>query len=224
MVQSCYTTLIDEPDFKNMQKNAYPIVLCFNGKDHFTPTKPSSESKFYTWKLNKELGPIVSVSLLVIEELDKHKLAPAVLTAINQLEDTICQTLPVISPTSLSSHLKAVAVWNKAGPLHRGPVLQPGGEHIFSSHTQPAPDPASTSTQPSLPDTDQPESEQPRVKKRPPKKYVCHHCGVVKPRKPDLNGHLWKVHREGEPIICERPPCTGQSFSSKATLKKQVEG
>ena len=49
------------------------MVLCFNGKDHFTPTKPSSESKFYSWKLNKELGPIVSASLLVIEELDKHK-------------------------------------------------------------------------------------------------------------------------------------------------------
>ena len=89
MVQLCHTTLIDAPDFQNMQKNAYPIVPCFNGKDHFTPTKPISESKFYTWKLNKELGPIVSASLLLIE-LDKHKLAPAVLTAINQLEDTIC--------------------------------------------------------------------------------------------------------------------------------------
>ena len=53
---------------------------------------------------------------------------------------------------------------------------------------------------------------------------MCHHCGVVKPRKPDLTGHLWKVHREGEPIICERPPCTGQSFSTRAALKKHVEG
>ena len=132
MVQLCHTTLIDKPDFQNMQKNAYPIVLCFNRKDHFTPTKPSSELKFYSWKLNKELEPIVSASLLVIEELDKHKLAPAVLTAINQLEDTICQTLPVISPTSLSSHLKAVAARNKAGPLHRGPVLQPSGEQVSS--------------------------------------------------------------------------------------------
>ena len=137
MVQSCHTTLIDEPDFQNMQKNAYTIVLCFNGKDHFTPTKPSSESKFYSWKLNKELGPIVSASLLVIEELDKHKLAAAVLTAINQLEDTICQTLPVFSPTSLSSHLKAVAARNKTGPLHRGPVLQSGGEQVSSSDVQP---------------------------------------------------------------------------------------
>ena len=53
---------------------------------------------------------------------------------------------------------------------------------------------------------------------------MCHHCGVVKPRKPDLTGHLWKVYREGEPIICERPPCTGQGFSTRAALKKHVEG
>ena len=168
----------------------------------------------------------MSAALLVIEELDRPKLSPSVLAAVNQLEDTICQTLPTISPTSLNSHLKAVAARNKAGPLHRGPVLQPGGEHVSSSHTEPAPDPASTATQPSLPDTDQPAEQpaEPPAKKRTPKKYVCHHCGVVKPRKPDLTGHLWKVHKEGEPIICEIPPCTGQSFSTKAALKKHQDG
>ena len=119
MVQSCHTTLIEEADFKDIQKNAYPIVVCYNGRDHFIPMRPSSQSKFLKWKLNKELGPIVSAALLVIEELDRPKLSPAVLTAVNQLEDTIVQILPTISPTSLSSHLKVVAVWNKAGPLHR---------------------------------------------------------------------------------------------------------
>ena len=225
MVQSCHTTLLDESDFKEIQKNAYRIVVCYNGKDHFTPTRPSTESKFYGWKLNRELGLIISASLLVIEELDRHKLAPTVLTAVNQLEDTIVQTLPIISPSLLSSHLKAVAARNKAGPLHRGPVLQPGEQQVSSSHTQSAPEPASTSTQPSIPDADQPEvPEEPPVKRRTPKKYVCHICGVVKPRKPDLTGHLWKAHRQGDPIICERPPYTGQSFSTRAALKKHAEG
>ena len=82
------------------------------------------------------------------------------------------QTLPTISPTSLSSHLKAVAAWNKAGPLHRGPVLQPGGEQVSSSDAHLALDPASTSANPlSLPDTDQP-VEEPPVRRRGPKKYV----------------------------------------------------
>ena len=37
MVQSCHTTLIEEADFKDIQKNAYPIVVYYNGRDHFTP-------------------------------------------------------------------------------------------------------------------------------------------------------------------------------------------
>ena len=225
MVQSCHTTLLDPGDFAEIQNNAYPLVVCYNGKDHFTPTRPSTQSKFYKWKLNMELGPIVSASLLVIEELDRQKLAPAVLTAVNQLEDTIVQTLPIISPRSLSSHLKAVVACNKAGPLHRGPVLQPSGDQVSSSNTQPALDPASTSANLlSLPDADEPEApEEPPVKRRGPKKYICHICGVVKPRKPDLTGHLWFAHKQGDPIVCDRPPCTGQSFSTRASLKKHIE-
>ena len=227
MVQSCHTTLIDEPDFQNMQKNAYPIVLCFNGKDHFTPTKPSSESKFYSWKLNKELGPIVSASLLVIEELDKHKLAPAVLTAINQSEDTICQTLPVFSPTSLSSHLKAVAVHGTRQALCTGGLCFSQVESRFlllmlSRHW----------TLPPHLQTHFPFQMQINLKHQRnhkleggggPKKYICHICGVVKPRKPDLTGHLWFAHQQGDPIVCDRPPCTGQSFSTRASLKKHIE-
>ena len=116
-----------------------------------------------------ELGPIVSASLLVIEELDRQKLGPAVLAAVNQLEDTIVQTLPIISPRSLSSHLRAVVVSNKVGPLHRGPVLQPGGQDVSSPHTQSGPDPTSASTQPSIPDANQPEAGEPPVKKKGPK-------------------------------------------------------
>ena len=103
-------------------------------------------------------------------------------------------------------------------------MLQPGGQDVSSVHTQSVADPASTSTQPSISQADDPEAKEPTVKRRGPKIYVCHICGVVKPRKPDLTGHLWKAHRQGDPIICERPPCTGQSFSTKAALKKHVEG
>ena len=78
---------------------------------------------------------------------------------------------------------------NKKGPLHRGPVLQPGGQQVPPSDTQSVPHPSSTFTQPAIPDADQPEADEPPVKKGP-KKYVCHICGVVKPRKPDLTGHL----------------------------------
>ena len=105
-------------------------------------------------------------------------------------------------------------------------MLQPGGEQVTSSDAQPALDPASTSANPlSLPDADQPEvPEQPQVRRRGgPKKYICHIYGVVKPRKPDLTVHLWYAHKQGDPIVCDRPPCTGQSFSTRASLKKHIE-
>ena len=102
MVQACHVTLLNEADFNrdNMPRNHYPLVICYNGRDHFTPTKPTTDAQFYKWKLNRELGPIVSASLMVIEELDRHMLDPNILNAINQLEATIVQTLPIISPES----------------------------------------------------------------------------------------------------------------------------
>ena len=178
MVQSYHTTLLDDADFKEIYKNAYPIVICYNGSDHFTPTRPSTEPKYSGWKLNRELGPIISASLLVIEELDRHKLDPAVLTAVNQLEATIVQMLPIISPISNTSHLRAVAVQNKRGPLHRESLLQPGRQDVSTLHTQSVMDPASTTTQPSISQADDPEADEPTVKKRTPKKYVCNiWCG-----------------------------------------------
>ena len=86
-------------------------------------------------------------------------------------------------------------------------VLQPSGDQVSSSDAQPALDPAFTSANPlSLPDADQPEApEEPPVKRRGPNKYICHICGVVKPRKPDLTGHLWFTHKQGDPIVCDTP-------------------
>ena len=111
MVQACHVTLLNEADFHrdNMPRNHYPLVICYNWRDHFTPTKPTTDAQFYKWKLNRELGPIVSASLMVIEELDRHMLDPNILNAINQLEATIVQTLPIISPASNASHLRAIS-------------------------------------------------------------------------------------------------------------------
>ena len=58
-------------------------------------------------------------------------------------------------------------------------------------------------------------------KKKTAKKYVCHVCGLVRDRKPDITGHLQKVHGVGDPKVCNRPPCTGSyRFSTKGALKK----
>ena len=70
MVQSCHSTLLDPPEFTEMEKNQYPLVICYNGRDHFTPTVTASMDTFFSWKLNRELGPILAAGLMVITELE----------------------------------------------------------------------------------------------------------------------------------------------------------
>ena len=161
MVQSCHVTLVNDADFnkETMHRNAYPLVLCYNGRDHFTPTKPTTDAVFYNWKLNRELGPIVSASLMVIEELDRHMLQPNILTAINQLEATIVQTLPIISPTANASHLRAVSARNKQGPAQRGAVIDPYGPPVPGTSASEPPHPASTTTQEAIPPANIPEAQ-----------------------------------------------------------------
>ena len=48
MVQSYNFTLIDASDYsRRMEKNAYPLVICYNGRDHYVPTKPTTYQHFY---------------------------------------------------------------------------------------------------------------------------------------------------------------------------------
>ena len=240
MVQACHVTLLNEADFKrdNMPRNHYPLVICYNGRDHFTPTKPTTDAQFYQWKLNRELGPIVSASLMVIEELDRHMLQPNILTAINQLEATIVQTLPIISPASNASHLRAISSRNKQGAAQRGASIDPFGPPVPGTSAPQSSHPPSTATQGPIPPADVPEGQgddqddepddqqdQLRRQKKTAKKYVCHVCGLVRDRKPDITGHLQKVHGVGDPIVCNRPPCTGSyRFSTKGALKNMWMG
>ena len=71
---------------KTIHKNTYPLVLCYNGRDHYTPTRSSSPEKFYRLKMEKELGPVLSVALFIIEEIDRTKLPANVLTEVNEVE------------------------------------------------------------------------------------------------------------------------------------------
>ena len=161
MVQACHVTLLNEADFKrdNMPRNHYPLVICYNGRDHFTPTKPTTDAQFYQWKLNRELGPIVSASLMVIEELDRHMLQPNILTAINQLEATIVQTLPIISPASNASHLRAISSRNKQGAAQRGMAIDPFGPPVPGTSAPQSSHPPSTATQGPIPPADVPEGQ-----------------------------------------------------------------
>ena len=105
MVQSAHIWEIGK-FAKTMHKNTYPLVVCYNGRDHYTLTRSSSPEKFYRWKMQKELGPVLSAALFIIEEIDRTKLPANVLTEVNGVEAQIVKSIPIISTHSNSSHLR----------------------------------------------------------------------------------------------------------------------
>ena len=115
---------------------------------------------------------------MVIEEVDRSKLPPNVLQQVNQVEVTIVQALPIISPHSNAAHLRRIA----SDQPQRGPVFSQHPAHQVSGPYTPSDLPsASTSVQPppQPPVADNPEVEDAGKKKRIPKKggNVCEICG-----------------------------------------------
>ena len=87
-----------------MEKNAYPLVICYNGRDHYVPTKPTTYQHFYAWKTEKELVPILSARLLVIEEMDLQFISDEQKEACNELEAWIIKHLPTPSAQVNAAH------------------------------------------------------------------------------------------------------------------------
>ena len=243
MVQSCHSTLLDPPEFTEMEKNQYPLVICYNGRDHFTPTVTASMDTFFSWKLNRELGPILAVGLMVINELDMQYIKPEIVPHIRNVEQVLAQELMHISTTANAAHLRSVLQRNKEGAVNRMPALSQvhcpplsGGsaESSLPSSSTGAVPPQSGSVadqpaqqqqsgQPDAAEGEEGEPPEPEPQPKTRKKHICHHCGKVCSKTNDLTGHLWKHHHEGEPIQCNRPPCKERDFSSKGALKKHVD-
>ena len=223
MVQSCNFTLLDPCDFsKRMTKSSYPLVIVYNGRDHYVPTTPTSYEEFYKWKTEKELAPILSAGLLVLEELDLNFLSPQQVTACNELEAVIVKHLPTLSEKVNAAHHAMVA--RAPGKGTRGPVFhQPRALKVPPPSAQPDPQPsqstsssATVSTEPPAP----PEIAPPPAAGKKPKEYICDMCGVKKTRKPALVGHMWVAHGLGEPIKCEH---CDKGFTQKSSLTKHIK-
>ena len=165
MTQSAHVREIHPSDFQRMHKNQYPIVICYNGHDHYAPTRSSDPQNYYRWKMEKQLGPILSARFLVIEEVDRSKLPQNVLQQVNQVEATIVQALPIISPHSNAAHLRRIV----SDQPQRGPVFSQHPAHQVSGPYTPSDLPsASTSAQPppQPPVADNPELEDSGKKKK----------------------------------------------------------
>ena len=218
MVQSCNFTLLDPPDFpRRMDKNSYPLVVAYNGRDHYSPTKLTTYVQYYKWKLEKELAPILSAGLLVCEEMDRKFLTDAQANAVSEIEAKNLEHLPTLSTAVNAAHHAMVA--RVPGRGSRGPVFHdPGALKVPEPPAPPYNPPGghpSTSTTGGPSSADQ---QPPPTQKKG--KYVCDVCSVSKTRKPALEGHLWIAHGLGKPIRCE--PCN-KDFSQKSALTKHIK-
>ena len=220
MVQFCNQTLLDASDFsRRMEKNAYPMVIVYNGRDHYVPTRPTTYAQYYKWKTEKELAPILSAGLLVIEEMDLEFLSEAERNACNELEACIVKHLPTLSVKVNAAHYVMAA--RAPGPGSRGPVFhQIPRKEVSAALGQPSS--SSETAQPgSTVSTDeptpQPQVPPPEPRRKQKQKYVCDHCGKDFSRKPALVGHLWTGHQLGDPIVSH---ICNKSFSQKSALTK----
>ena len=176
-LQSCYQLQLNPADFGNMPKNMFPIVIAYNGRDHFVPTIPCSEKDYLAWKVHKEFGSLAVATLLVTKELDRPSLPAGAAQGIKAIEKAIEDNLPKISK-------KAFQYYNtlaRRTTTHRGPAVQvagsvPGTAGSSSSHQPPGPSTSSASQGAAE------QEEQVDI----PKGYKCDHCGKLCQRKPDL--------------------------------------
>ena len=144
LIESHNITKLNEPDFRHINQNAYPVVFAYNGRDHFAPTIPCTTSQFLEWKTKKELGSLLGASLHVSAQLDQHTLPPELSAAFKEVQACIAKNLPVISKAGLQ-HFKQLNV--KHCSTHRGPAIQPSASGIPESSGQQ--DPSSAQSVPS---------------------------------------------------------------------------
>ena len=216
MVQSCNFTLLDPPDFpRRMDKNSYPLVVAYNGRDHYSPTKLTTYVQYYKWKLEKELMPILSAGLLVCEEMDRKFLTDPQANAVSEIEAKILGHLPTLSISVNAAHHTMVA--RVPGRGCRGLVFHDPG--TLKVPEPPAPPYNPPGGQPSTSATGEPSSqtEQPPPTQQKKGKYVCDVCGISKTHKPALVGHLRIAYGLGEPIRCE--PCNKKVSAKNLPLQ-----
>ena len=203
-----------------MDKNSYPLVVVYNGRDHYVPTKLTTPVHYYEWKTQKELAPILSAGLLVLEEMDLKFLSQEQVDACNELEACIVKHLPTLSPQVNAAHHAMVA----RAPGSRGPSFshQPSALKVPPPPAQPPSSSGTTSATPQPAEETQPPPGS-QEKRQGRAKYICDICGATKSRKPALVGHMWSAHQMGDPIVCNIAPCVEHSFSTQSSLKKHVK-
>ena len=213
--QSCYELKLNPQDFGNMPKNHFPVVIAYNGRDHFVPTIPATESDYLAFKIHKEFGSLAAATLLVSKELDRPTVPAGAAWGIKAIEKALEENLPKISKKAYNYYKQLM----RNTSIYHGPDVQeaPAVPHTSGQSSSASHQPSASST---LPAGAEVEEDEDTEQQGSTKGYKCAECGKVCGRKPDLRGHLWSKHQIGEPIVCNLGNCKGKSFSHESSLRQ----
>ena len=183
------------------------------------------QRKYADFKCSKQLAPLLTGALSIIEELDREKTNPTKLDSINELEAQFVKSIPVIAPNLMSSYVRSCQKHSAERDRSSLPQIDaaevpppPGSSHLPSASTE-------TPVVGAVPHSAANEPAKKKHGERRPKKggYPCHICGKARDRKSDLDGHLWAAHRVGQPIECNLGDCAHRTFATKSSLKTHVK-
>ena len=94
--ESHHIVLINPKDFKNRPNNSYPVVLAYNGRDHFAPTRVCLTEEFQT-EVRRQLCGLLSSTLICCNELDIETLPPEYVQPIEDIQHILQDNLPKLS-------------------------------------------------------------------------------------------------------------------------------
>ena len=102
MIDSGHELKLHPDDFQNFERQSYPIVIAWNGHNHFVPTCVMSDIQHNQWKL-KELTILSEGCLKVISDINPVKCTDAQRVHLEVLKDNMELSRTLFAPHSTSS-------------------------------------------------------------------------------------------------------------------------
>ena len=78
IIESPHETVLYPEDLQHIDRQGMPVVIAYNGIDHFLPSIILSTAKYNQWKL-EILVKLSEASLYVLEDIDFNQVSPEVL-------------------------------------------------------------------------------------------------------------------------------------------------
>ena len=102
MIGSGHELKLHPDDFQNFERQSYPIVITWNGHNHFVPICVMSDIQHNQWKL-KELTILTEASLKFVSDINPVKCTDAQRVHLEVLKDNMELSRTLFAPHTCST-------------------------------------------------------------------------------------------------------------------------